>query len=411
MTRPYEYALGVTSQFYYCGLPLRLDTYSRCGFQCLYCFSHARGGHRGADPAVARPSMIAKALARSRKEPRTAVEEFLSHGQPIHFGGMADPFPPIERRLEVSLEILKLLASYQHPTIISTKSILFAEDQYLEVLKRGRFAVQISLSSPKDEVLRQIDIGTPGPSRLLSAARTAADEGIPVTCRVQPILPGYERDAKELIWRAKEAGARHVAVEHLKLPLEGAWWGSRRLHETLRPKALAEYELHGLRIGREWVLPSEAKIGRVLELREEARAAGLTFGAADNDLLLLSDGTCCCSGADLQSFTGHFSCNYTEAARLGAGSGVVSLANIRNKWRPKSTIARFVNSRSRLPTTNGQGAGMWDYIVRNWNGRSNGNSPAALHGVSPTNEKDDEGFSLYELHKDVIELIGDRVEA
>lgn len=408
MTQPYEYALGVTSQFYYCGLPLRLDTYSRCGFQCLYCFSHARGGHRGSDPAVASASMVEKALRRSRTSPQTAVEEFLAQGQPIHFGGMADPFPPIERRLGASLKLLRLLADHQHPTIISTKSALFAKDRYLEVLQAGRFGIQISLSSTDDALLSQIDIGTPGPSKLLEAAKRAADIGIPVTCRIQPLIPGHEDDAKELIWKAKEVGVKHAAVEHLKLPLEGAWWGSRKLHESLGSQ-LDIYRDYGQRVGREWVLPTELKLDRVLQLRAEARAAGLTFGAADNDLLLLSDGNCCCSGADLSGFGNHFACTYTEAARSGAQSGLVSLQSIRANWRPTSTIARFVNSRSRLPSVNGRGAGIWEYIARNWNGRPNGNAPSALYGVSPTEERDEEGFLIYELGREVTDLMNDRI--
>lgn len=34
--------LAVSSKFAICGLPLRLDTYKSCGFDCTYCFANNR---------------------------------------------------------------------------------------------------------------------------------------------------------------------------------------------------------------------------------------------------------------------------------------------------------------------------------------------------------------------------------
>src|SRR5437867_3738838 len=98
MEARYRYALSFTSQFYYCGLPLRLDSYSRCHFNCLYCFASARGGERGyRSLRTADPAGLRKRLERlTKKGPRSVIEELLLQGQPIHFGGMSDPFIPLE---------------------------------------------------------------------------------------------------------------------------------------------------------------------------------------------------------------------------------------------------------------------------------------------------------------------------
>jgi hypothetical protein len=40
----YRYALSLTSQFYFCGLPLRLDSYKGCPSKCIYCFVGSRQG-------------------------------------------------------------------------------------------------------------------------------------------------------------------------------------------------------------------------------------------------------------------------------------------------------------------------------------------------------------------------------
>jgi hypothetical protein len=229
-----------------------------------------------------------------------------------------------------------------------------------------------------------------------------------VSLRIQPLLPSRESDAEDLIRSATEVGIRHVAVEHLKLPVEADWRGSQRLATVLGERVLSQFTAYGTRIGREWILPLSMRIDGILALRRITHETGMTFGAADNDLLLLSDGNCCCSGADLQGFDTHFQCQYTNAARKGMSSGSVTIANIEKEWRPTSTIARFMNSRSRLPTKSGVGAGMWDYLKRNWNGRANGNSPSSLYGVQPTEGFDEQGFRIYSIDDTIKGLLHPR---
>lgn len=404
----YEYCLTPTSQFYYCGLPLRMDSYSKCQFSCRYCFASSRGGRRGLPGMqIADPEQLAHTLNRlTSGAPRTVVEEFLAERQPIHLGGMSDPFSPIENVRGVTLRILEVLADHQYPTIISTKATMYAQDRYLDCLKRGRFIVQSSIIGTEEKFVKQVDFGTPGPAAQLQALRQVASEGIPTACRIQPLIPTREADAESVIDACADAGVRHVAVEHLKLPLEREWSGTPRISSILGFDLAQYYAREGAkRTGREWVLPLEARIEAVLALRGRAHDEGLTFGAADNDLLLLGDGECCCSGADLvPGFSTYFRHNYAEAARRGLRSGIVSLDSLNDTWFPEGSMSRYVNSHSRLPAIHGRGANVDEYIRRNWNGRPNGCSPASIFGVSATGESDDHGFRLYSVSDRVREL-------
>jgi len=396
---PYRYALTLTSQFYFCSLPLRLDTYSKCGFKCAYCFAHARGGNR-ADGVTRRadPFALSRQFERVERHPKSVVDQLLARRQPLHLGGMSDPFPPVERHARTTLEVLRVLAERRYPTIISTKSNLFAEDEYLEVLQRGVFLVQVSVSSLDDSLLGKIDVGTPGPTALFVAIARARSAGIPVSLRIQPLLPGREDDAIGVIAAAGEVGVHHVAAEHLKLPLELSWDGTSRLVNHLGRPQIDAFEQHGIRVGREWILPVDDRIETILKLRDAAHEKGLTFGAADNDLLTLSDGNCCCSGADLlPGFERHLRCNYTNAVRKGMETGLVNFGSIDQEWLPQGSIAMYVNSRSRLPAKDGQGAGVLEYLRRNWNGSPNGSSPGSFYGVLPTDEALD-GLRIYEIN-------------
>src|SRR5215470_16042404 len=94
----YTTPFSITSQFGFCGLPLRLDTYRGCAFRCSYCFARYRGGNSpAATVQSADPTQIARILDRSLvKHGSGIVAEFLRRRTPIHFGGMSDPLQPAE---------------------------------------------------------------------------------------------------------------------------------------------------------------------------------------------------------------------------------------------------------------------------------------------------------------------------
>lgn len=341
-----------------------------------------------------------------------AVDEFIQRRQPFHMGGMSDPFPPLERRERVSRDTMRVLAENDYPTIISTKSELVASDEYLDVLRSGVFQVQLSISSVDDDLMRRIDLGVPPPSARIETIRRLGEAGIPTSCRIQPILPTREADALEVLEAAADAGASHVGAEHLKLPIENTWKGTRSLQEALGSGALRAHREQGVRVGREWVLPVSQRIEMILRLREAAHRLGLTFGAADNDLLPLSDGTCCCSGADFHSnFDSHFTCNFTEAVRKGLSSGVVSYGLLADEWCPEGTAARFVNSRSRIPSSNGRGAGIRAYLRHGWNGSPNGASVASFYGVSDSGEIDADDMRIYKVSDELRQLTTTTIRA
>lgn len=406
--REYRYGLGLTSQFYFCGLPLRLDTYSKCAFRCSYCFAHARGGaHRDVDASVYSDSRLTRRFDRILEGRGNGVlDELLANGQPIHFGGMSDPFSALERRHGASFAALKVLAKHRHPTIISTKSDILAEDKYLQVLKQGRFIVQVSLSSMDAALIDKVDRGAPGPARVMKMLRILRAEGIPTSCRIQPLLPTLEDHARDVIAACADAGVGHVAVEHLKLGVEKAWPGTKELAGVLKLDLFNYFERRGAqRVGREWVLGADSRVETVLNLRSAVRSQAMTFGAADTDLLLLSDGGCCCSGADLvPGFENYFKFNFLEAARQGLQTGRMTIDGLADQWVPTGSIAEHVNSHSRLPCAEGVGASIKHYIADAWNGAPNGAHPTALHGVADRGEVDQDGFKVYEISDEWREL-------
>lgn len=401
MSTQYRYSLAITSQLPFCGIPFRLDAYSTCQFACRYCFAAARGGASGSSQVnLADPGQLLRRLERLvTREPRSALDEMLKARIPIHFGGMSDPFMPMEREQGITLALLRVLAEHKYPTIISTKGNLVEHEEYLEVLRRGRFAVQFSFSTAHDRYAYELEPGTPSPSARLRALKTLTQNGIAAAIRIQPFLPMHLVDAVELMDAAAMAGASHVSVEHLKLPVERDWSHREKMNVAVGYDLAQFYRNRSARrVGREWILPALDRLPAIVSLRSHSRRLGMSFGAADNDFLHWSDGAVCCSGADLLGMGSGLKFNFTTAIHRGLRKRRIEFDAIRSEWRPSRSISEFVNSHSRRKN----GETVESYIKDRWNGVANGPSPLSFFGVSSTGEKDSNGFEIYKLAEDGV---------
>jgi DNA repair photolyase len=400
----YRYALSITSQFPFCSIPFRLDSFSSCQFACRYCFAAARGGYTGqrkiqtADPASLERRL--NRLSSSEASPRSVTDELLAARVPLHFGGMSDPFMAKERTSRVTLQYLKILQKHRYPTVLSTKSDLCSEEPYIGLLRDGNFIVQLSLSTIDDDLGRRLDLGAPLPSQRIRVIEKLAAAGVPTMCRIQPLIPSREEDAFDVVDTALGAGAKHVSVEHLKLPIESRGQTIDRMSAIIGVDLRSQYSSAGAqRIGREWILPVGHRLQRILELRERTWKQGATFGAADCDLLPLSDGNSCCSGIDLHGMQSPYRFTFTQAIKK-AKRGRIEFASIEKEWRPHGSIGQFVNSNSRIAR-----APVEEYVREAWNGRPNSLSPASFHGVSASGSFDENGLSIYAISVAMQRLI------
>lgn len=400
----YTTPFSVTSQFGFCGLPLRLDTYRGCGFQCSYCFARYRGGNRPMESIIpADPNAIQRTLDRAligRKG--GVVAQFLQHRTPLHFGGMSDPFQPAEAKYKVTLQALHTLVHHRYPTVLSTRSCLIATSPYLAIMRDFEsVVVQFSFSTTSDEIAQRVEPHASKPSDLLRTMEVLRRMGIAVAARWQPYILGTSEGPLEFVSRVAGTGCQHLAFEHLKLPVE------RRnpLWQTLSAGASGDllriYQDAGaIRDGRELVLPtSEEKLSRILEVRRLAHAAGLTFGAADNEFQYLSDGDCCCSGVDFfPGFDNWFKHQIAVAVKRSKGSDI-RYTSIKHEWLPSGSVDRHLNSHSRLSNRTDLQGTIDQHILSRWNSMRTG--PSMFFGVRPGNSAPD-GNVIYHWDQSIL---------
>jgi DNA repair photolyase len=399
----YTNPLSLTSQFFFCGLPLRLDSYRGCSFQCSFCYARYRGGNAPnaavlpADPGTLR-RIFDGAMSGSASQPPGLIGRFLRQRAPIHFGGMSDPFHPVEQSFRVTQRFLETLVEFQYPTVISTRSTMPAAEPYLGLLREMKsVVVQFSFSSTRPEISQRLEPHTPSPADLLGTMEVLSKHGIPVTCRWQPFVPRVSERPRRFVRSVAAAGARHVAMEHLKLPLETNHPLWSKLISGSGRDLQRDYAAAGAkRDGRELVLPPQVKLPTILEVRGAAHEAGVSFGAADNEFQYLSDSNCCCSGVDqFPGFEGWFKHQIAHSVRRCRGRRIVYGA-ISGFWAPEGSVDRWLNSHSRIGALGASGGTIREHIRHRWNDLASPFSPARYYGVSPTEEFTTSGFRVFE---------------
>lgn len=87
------------SQIILCNLPVRFDTYRGCSHGCRYCFAQKKNdiSHIERDESV-------DGLRSFIEGKRGNETEWCDWNIPIHWGGMSDPFQPVEKQIRASYE-------------------------------------------------------------------------------------------------------------------------------------------------------------------------------------------------------------------------------------------------------------------------------------------------------------------
>lgn len=264
------------SQVILCNLPIRFDTYKGCSHGCRYCFAQKKRniGKIERDETV-------EAMRSFIEGKRSRETAWCDWNIPIHWGGMSDPFQPVEKNIRASYECLKLLAETQYPFIVSTKGRLVADPEYLDLLARCNCVVQISMVCSKYD---QLEPGTPPYEERLKIAGTLSKRVQRVIVRAQPYMPEVFNDVMKNIPRLAEAGVYGVVVEGMKF--------YKNKPGMVKVGGDVCYPLHILRPHFE-------------AIKAECHRHGMKFYSGENRLRAMGDSMTCCGIDGLEGFKGN----------------------------------------------------------------------------------------------------------
>jgi len=220
-----------------CGFPgggLAINPYVGCGHGCVYCYARFIKRFTGHTEKwgsfVDVRQNIADILEKQMKSPRYK-------GEKIYLGTVTDPYQPVEKKYGITREILRVLAKYENPVSILTKSDLVLRD--LELLKKIKnLDVDFTVTTLCEKWRRLTEPNSSTIKERLKAMRKLVKKGITVFALIGPYWPIFT-DAEALLKEFKRLGVSRVFAESLNTIGEN-WTGVEKALGGYYPKLLPE---------------------------------------------------------------------------------------------------------------------------------------------------------------------------
>lgn len=184
------------------------NVYRGCTHGCIYCDSRSKcyqitGEFEDIIVKINAPELAEMEL--SHKRTKIMVPS----------GSMCDPYMPIERELELSRKVLKVILKYGHGAGFLTKNALALRDLDLmvEINKKAKAIACFTLTTLDDELAKVIEPHASLPSERLEALRIYADHGITTGVWMTPLLPFITANAENI--RSIVAACASVHVKYI----------------------------------------------------------------------------------------------------------------------------------------------------------------------------------------------------
>jgi DNA repair photolyase len=241
------------------GFDRSINPYRGCEHGCIYCYARPSHAYMGLSPGLDFETKLffkpeaARLLERELSKPGYKPAR-------IQLGANTDPYQPIERRLRITREILKVLARFKHPVGITTKSALVARDiDILAPMAAENLAmVSVSVTTLDRKLARAMEPRASTPDRRIEAIRQLSAAGVPAMIGFAPIIPGLnDHELETLLERGAAAGACKAYFTVLRLPLEikdlfREWLAAERPDRAARVMSLVRQMRGGKDYDSDW---------------------------------------------------------------------------------------------------------------------------------------------------------------
>lgn len=382
-----------------CSMPMTFDTYSKCSYNCLYCFSffqksHVLNGYITGKVRSVNPEKVINLFECAMRDDKEGVSKterqffpFIQNRRIMQWGGLADEFDEWERRFGITLHLMKYFDSIDYPISFSTKATWWTKDErYMSIVRKHahNWHFKISIITNDDEKSRRMEQGVDCTSERLEAIRRLADAGIHVTLRLRPYIIGLSEDYKPLIKRAAEAGADSVTTEFFCM--------ESRADDRLKRRYKQMSDIIGYDVHKFYMEHSKQngykRLNRAIkhpivkEMEEYAHSLGLRFNSSDAHTRDCNDGCNCC-GVPVE-WDYNQSGNVGMAIMIAREKGEVSWKDIKDsieKYMQFGYVeASSFNTGSNRNRANQYSTTMAEWLHNNWNNPSKSTSPAKAYG-------------------------------
>ncbi len=224
-----------------------MNLYRGCAHNCVYCDGRSEGYYVNENFGE-EVSVKINAIDILKEELDSKRKKIpLKHYFAGLSGGVGDCYQPLERKYELTRQVLELLYDKGFPVHILTKSTLIERDIDLikKINEQNRAIVSFSFSSVNDKISSFFEPGVPSPGERLKTLAKFKKEGIACGMYLMPVIPFITDTPKimeEAIKKAKETELDFIVFAGMTLK-EGNQkeYFIKKLEEKF-PELLPHYE-------------------------------------------------------------------------------------------------------------------------------------------------------------------------
>jgi DNA repair photolyase len=260
-----------------CPPKLTFNPYTGCDHQCTYCYASSYiPNFKDCHPKKDALAMLKREAAKLK-------------GETISIANSSDPYPRAEATVGLTRRCLEILAESNCKIQIITKSNLVTRDD--DLLCKVPATVALTITTDDDNLARIIEPLAPSPSQRIRAAQDLTKVGIPVSVRIDPIIPLVNDQQQELIATLASIGVKHITCSTYKAKADN-WMRLNAAMPQVVEKLKPLYFVQGEKIGGSALLPKELRYKILKGIRDLAVTKGMKFGVCREDLSQLNTAPC-----------------------------------------------------------------------------------------------------------------------
>jgi DNA repair photolyase len=260
-----------------CPPKLTFNPYTGCDHQCIYCYAS------GYIPNFKDCHPKKEALAQLKREAAKL------EGETVSISNSSDPYPRVEATEGLTRRCLEILVESKCKIQIITKSNLVTRDD--DLLIKVPATVALTITTHDNGLAKLIEPFAPSPSKRLRAVQDLTKAGIPVSVRIDPIIPLVNDQPQKLIAELANIGVKHITCSTYKAKADN-WMRLTASMPQVAEKLKPLYFVRGEKIGGSTLLPKEFRYKILKGVRDLAEVNGMKFGVCREGLAQLNTASC-----------------------------------------------------------------------------------------------------------------------
>jgi len=195
----------------------------------------------------------------------------------------------LEAETGLTRKCLAILVQSNCRIQIITKSTLVTRD--IDLLSKAPCTVAVTITTDNEDLAKLIEPHAPSPAERLKTVETLIRKGIPVSVRIDPVIPSVNDNPKSLIATLASIGVKHVTSSTYKIKRDNWQRFAVAMPETAEKLRLL-YFSEGEKVGGCTLLPKAFRFKLMSSVRSVALENGVKFGVCRENLSQLNTASC-----------------------------------------------------------------------------------------------------------------------